>query len=1291
MKFEVNASFDWCAIFHGKINSPMACRLSLDKSYSLIYIDISAGLAKKDNIDFFALINQAFATGLPEDLLYIQDAGFYTFSNSSSTSEKKTIAEVFPDNRLPEVVARASTVIPDSTSLWLTVRLKGEMVFGSLLQIGINDGGQPAVNDISLSGVLDNTKAIKEAITTGTYSATLPDFRLFTLFDFTGLTLGYQFDKSACYTLFGKLAFTLFEHRYQFLGQLRYQDKVLQACLMLDTSSPTTTVPSLFDGAMKGVSFSDLIFALHYTLASDDGKTPAVGLFRVQGKINYGPQGGEKTPVFSGQIYLQGLTPVLAAVSIDSDIDIHAIFSQSIPGASWPDASLINLVIKKDSSLYYQNEATGKAIQEVDFYCPVSGDPSPLVPGTVVYEPGFHIHALFDVTLIKTLSIIGDVAIDSKGVRAAIQLATPVDIFIVQITAINNRLAGPEFNFSSQDSTMGFRGGLWFFQQDFGLNVSIAGKKGADNTLSISGSLTSTKAFPPMFPSPPSLGFSYSKEKGFAVTNWPDFSLASPLIDIAEGLKKLSQSKGSGCGAIGNLISDNIKTEFTLTPGFVTPKAVDESSQLSLSLTGSYEIFALGQSIGTIVFPRPVLFPVANNLSMDKLGEAIINALAGAAESLAEGLADNAKAIAVYLAVTGGAAAASYAATLACQGAVNAVVTAATSAAAEALAAGAGIIAAIGAAGGAVDRSCFVAGTQVLLASGESRGIETIRPGDRLRAGNGDINTVLGLETPPLGARALYGFNRSGRYFVTAEHPLMTRTGWRAIDPHATRRENTSLRVERLQPGDRLVRWDLPDLLIRNIDSQQADSATTLYNLLLDGDHTYYADSILVHNKDPKPPGPPRNPDMPEGVNVRTTAADCVFAWASTSYAQGYKVSLNGPDGKPLLNKDLDYAGLSVSAPLSLFTTPGLYTWQVAAVRGSFVSAFNPLGVRRLGAMAMQLSVSNLRSRDVAARVQWTSVEGASDAGIRVESAGSAPVDHSEPLTAPYWDYRFADNPAGEYAFRLQATGGNDTLPGAWSTPQILQRLASPDSLTASWNGEAILADWPPLAGISGYLLSLYAPDGTLVSQSDGDSSGTLTLPLALPIAQGSYRLWICSMPDSAAPGDRVPGKWVAAPDLPVQLDATQWAALAFRQHLSATVCASQLLAAFSTLSATPMAVAMAKAGYLAADTAQGLMAAFPTLTATEMAAALLAAYGSAADLDQIAAEAFREHKSGADCAALMLDAWPQTPPLALGKAMAKAGYDPAATAQGLKVGYPTLTATALVALLTEIYGKNEG
>lgn len=166
------------------------------------------------------------------------------------------------------------------------------------------------------------------------------------------------------------------------------------------------------------------------------------------------------------------------------------------------------------------------------------------------------------------------------------------------------------------------------------------------------------------------------------------------------------------------------------------------------------------------------------------------------------------------------------------------------------------------------DSCCFRAGTRVLMADGGERPIESLRPGDRVRGRDGRINTVLGVERTRLGRRRLWSINGS-RPFVTAEHPFLGPDGWYAIDPKATACENPALSVRPLARGVRLIRLVARTNTLSNgaaaleaavtlieetveITSLIAvvyDEDTPLYNLRLDGDHTYVADGWLVHNK----------------------------------------------------------------------------------------------------------------------------------------------------------------------------------------------------------------------------------------------------------------------------------------------------------------------------------------------------------------------------------------------------------------------------------------------------------
>ncbi len=166
------------------------------------------------------------------------------------------------------------------------------------------------------------------------------------------------------------------------------------------------------------------------------------------------------------------------------------------------------------------------------------------------------------------------------------------------------------------------------------------------------------------------------------------------------------------------------------------------------------------------------------------------------------------------------------------------------------------------------DKCCFRAGTKVLMADGSARPIESLRVGDRVRGRGGRINTVLGVERTRLGRRRLWSINGS-RPFVTAEHPFLGPDGWRAIDPGATALENPLLPVRPLARGDRLLRLvdasgparagalalaTLAEPIEEVVEVVSLLAAVysedlPLFNLRLDGDHTYVADGWLAHNK----------------------------------------------------------------------------------------------------------------------------------------------------------------------------------------------------------------------------------------------------------------------------------------------------------------------------------------------------------------------------------------------------------------------------------------------------------
>ena len=152
--------------------------------------------------------------------------------------------------------------------------------------------------------------------------------------------------------------------------------------------------------------------------------------------------------------------------------------------------------------------------------------------------------------------------------------------------------------------------------------------------------------------------------------------------------------------------------------------------------------------------------------------------------------------------------------------------------------------------------SCFVKGTKVILENGTSINIEDVKIGDRLK-GETSINSVLAFDYAKIGVEGrppvIYGFNGKGRY-VTAEHPIKTKDGWKSLSPELTHKKYPQvdyLNITELGIGDFLQTVDGFEEITSIEVYEDQDPNETVYNFVLDGDHTYYVENILVHNKDP--------------------------------------------------------------------------------------------------------------------------------------------------------------------------------------------------------------------------------------------------------------------------------------------------------------------------------------------------------------------------------------------------------------------------------------------------------
>ena len=160
--------------------------------------------------------------------------------------------------------------------------------------------------------------------------------------------------------------------------------------------------------------------------------------------------------------------------------------------------------------------------------------------------------------------------------------------------------------------------------------------------------------------------------------------------------------------------------------------------------------------------------------------------------------------------------------------------------------------------------TCFSANVDVTLSDGTFKKINEIEVGDMVQgwdgetievagkviaidhrhtvAGHGDACKSLGDEP------SLYTINDTGIEF-TPEHPFLTKEGWKSLVPDPTQEPyKTEQEPKVLQVGDEINRngnW----ISIESISVVRSDSDEKVYNITVEGIHSYLANGIVVHKK----------------------------------------------------------------------------------------------------------------------------------------------------------------------------------------------------------------------------------------------------------------------------------------------------------------------------------------------------------------------------------------------------------------------------------------------------------
>jgi uncharacterized coiled-coil protein SlyX/uncharacterized protein YwbE len=149
---------------------------------------------------------------------------------------------------------------------------------------------------------------------------------------------------------------------------------------------------------------------------------------------------------------------------------------------------------------------------------------------------------------------------------------------------------------------------------------------------------------------------------------------------------------------------------------------------------------------------------------------------------------------------------------------------------------------------------CFVAGTKVIVASGEEMNIEDIFEGISLLTYNTETGKFEGGVVKklirPVKDNIIKVRLKDGKLIQsTEEHPYFVKDkGWCSFAPHLSA-ELHDIEVSQLEPGDFVMDSTGKWIEIKTIVPEVLAEMQTVYNFEIQGNHTYFANGILVHNK----------------------------------------------------------------------------------------------------------------------------------------------------------------------------------------------------------------------------------------------------------------------------------------------------------------------------------------------------------------------------------------------------------------------------------------------------------
>ena len=152
--------------------------------------------------------------------------------------------------------------------------------------------------------------------------------------------------------------------------------------------------------------------------------------------------------------------------------------------------------------------------------------------------------------------------------------------------------------------------------------------------------------------------------------------------------------------------------------------------------------------------------------------------------------------------------------------------------------------------------SCFPPNTQITMSDGSYNNIEDVEVGDYVLSYDEEteqqvISEVLETEQPIHYHLYTLTFENNEILKTTREHPIYVENkGWASIDPDVTLATH-NLVVEQLEIGDYVLNVNNELMKLVSLEYEEIPDGIQTYNLkTISNTNTYYAEGVLVHNKD---------------------------------------------------------------------------------------------------------------------------------------------------------------------------------------------------------------------------------------------------------------------------------------------------------------------------------------------------------------------------------------------------------------------------------------------------------